>query len=260
MYTLAVPKGKKIYFLSDFHLGMPNKKESDERERKIVSFLQSIEHDADTIFFLGDIFDFFWEYHYVIPKGFIRLQAQWLRMNELGIKMYYFSGNHDQWLGHYFEEMFGFKIFHQEQLFQIQQHKFFIAHGDGLGPKDSKYKCLKKIFQSRILRFLFQWLIHPDVAMYIANYFSRKSRLNKKVPDSQFLGEDKEWLILFCQQYLQKDPAINYFIFGHRHLKLDFVLNSGSRYINLGDWIHYFSYAEYDGSQLLLKEYQPHIY
>ncbi|MGL4347373.1 MAG: UDP-2,3-diacylglucosamine diphosphatase [Chitinophagaceae bacterium] len=255
MYTIALPEGKKIYFLSDFHLGIPSKENSEERERKIVSFLQSIEHDADTVFFLGDIFDFWWEYYYVIPKGFIRLQSQWLRMKDLGIKMYYFSGNHDQWMSQYFTEMFNFKIFHNARIFQIQEHKFFIVHGDGLGPKDYRYKYLKRIFQSRFLRFLFQWIVHPDIAIYIANYFSKRSRLEKKIPDNQFLGIEREWLIVFCQEYLKKDTTIDFFVFGHRHLKLDLQLNAKSRYINLGDWISHFSYAEYDGKQLLLKKY-----
>ena len=242
--------GKKVYFISDFHLGAPDAAKSLLREKKIVAFLKEIESDVDSLFILGDIFDFWFEYKTVVPKGFTRLLGSLAALSDKGVPIHVFTGNHDLWMRGYFEEELGVKVYHQPQLFQWNQHTFLIGHGDGLGPGDYGYKRLKKIFRNPFCQWLFA-KVHPDWAIAIANYFSRASREATGADDQQFLGADQEWLIQYCYRKLEEQP-IDYFLFGHRHFPIDFALNQKSRYINVGDWIQHFSYAVYNGATLEL--------
>ena len=242
--------GKRIYFISDFHLGAPNAAMSRQREKKVVAFLKEIEPTLDSLFILGDIFDFWFEYNKVIPKGYTRLLGSLAALSDKGIPIHVFTGNHDLWMRGYFEEELGIKVYHQPEVFRWNQHTFFIGHGDGLGPGDHGYKRLKKIFRNPICQWLFAKL-HPDWGIGLANYFSRTSREATGSSEQHFLGADKEWLIQYCYRKLQQQP-IDYFLFGHRHFPIDFTLNEKSRYVNVGDWIQHFSYAVYDGDTLQL--------
>ena len=251
---MNIAPGKKIYFLSDFHLGMPDYSSSLVREKKVVAFLESIRHDAAEIFIVGDIFDFWYEYKTVVPKGYVRLLGKLAEITDSGIPVHFFLGNHDMWMNGYFEKELNIKVYREPKVFEWNSKQFYIGHGDGLGPGDHKYKFLKKIFRSKFCQWLFG-VMHPAMGMGLANYFSKKSRIQTMKTDKKFLGEDKEFLIIFCRQMLAKQHY-DYFIFGHRHLPMDFTLNSKSRYINLGDWMRDFTYAVFDGNDMQLKKWE----
>jgi UDP-2,3-diacylglucosamine hydrolase len=248
---MELPAGKKIYFASDFHLGAPDAASSLEREKRIVHWLNRISADASCIFLVGDLFDFWFEYKKVIPKGYTRILGKLASLRDLGIEIIVFTGNHDMWMNGYFEQELGIPVFTAPREYSFAGKSFYIAHGDGLGPGDHGYKMLKTIFSSRFCRWLFAG-IHPSWGIALANYFSRKSR--HLTTEKLFLGEDKEWLIQHSREVLKK-KQVNYFIYGHRHLPLDISLESGSRYINLGDWMTYNSYAVFDGTELTLLTY-----
>ncbi|MEO5683446.1 MAG: UDP-2,3-diacylglucosamine diphosphatase [Chitinophagaceae bacterium] len=243
--------GKKIYFLSDFHLGAPNYKSSLEREKKIVRFLDIAMQDAAAIFIVGDLFDFWYEYRTVVPKGYVRILGKMAAITDSGIPMYFFVGNHDMWMKGYFEKELNIPVYFEPQTFEFSNKKFYIGHGDGLGPGDHGYKFMKKIFRNPVCQWLFG-ILPPAMGVGLANYLSRSSRAATGQTDGNFLGEEKEWLIAYCKEILQKQ-SFDYFIFGHRHLPIDFALAGNSRYINLGDWIQYDSYAVFDGTNLELK-------
>ena len=248
---MQILPGKKIYFLSDFHLGAPNYNSSLEREKKIVKFLDLIKQDAAAIFIVGDLFDFWYEYRTVVPKGYVRILGKMAEITDSGIPMYFFVGNHDMWMKGYFEKELNIPVYFEPKTFEFSNKKFYIGHGDGLGPGDHGYKFIKKIFRNPVCQWLFG-VLPPAVGVGIANYMSRSSRAATGQTDATFLGEEKEWLISYCKEVLQKEK-FDYFIFGHRHLPIDFALPNNSRYINLGDWIRYDSYAVFDGNHLELK-------
>ncbi len=250
---MQIHPGKKIYFLSDFHLGAPDHKTSLVREKKIVKFLDEIKADASHIFILGDLFDFWYEYKKVVPKGFVRILGKLAEITDSGIIIKFFVGNHDMWMNGYFEQELGIEVFHEPKEFEFNNKKFFIGHGDGLGPGDHRYKFIKKVFRNKFSKWLFG-ILHPQSGIGLANYMSRKSRAATGFTDEHFLGEEKEWLIIFSKEILEK-KHVDYFIFGHRHLPLDFKLKDDSRYINLGDWIKYNSFAVFDGNDTELKYY-----
>ena len=246
--------GKKIYFLSDFHLGAPNAASSLQREKKIVEFLEEIRHDASEIFIVGDMFDFWYEYRKVVPKGHVRLLGKLAEITDAGIPIHFFVGNHDMWMNDYLAQEMNIKVYFAPEEFEFSKKKFLVGHGDGLGPGDRGYKMLKKVFRNPFARWMFG-VLPPYMGMGLANYFSRKSREATGKYEEVFLGENNEWLITYSKEMLAK-KHYDYLIFGHRHLPIDFKLNN-SRYINLGDWIRYFTYAEFDGQQLTLKSRYP---
>lgn len=248
---IPCPPGKQVYFASDFHLGAPDMAASLHRERKILKWLSEIETNAAHIFLVGDIFDFWFEYKQVIPKGYTRLLGKLAALTDKGVGVTVFTGNHDMWMDGYFETELNIKVYNDPRSFLIGNKKFFIGHGDGLGPGDRRYKMMKRVFRSRLSRALFAAL-HPQWGVGLANYFSRKSR--GAAEEQTFLGEDREWLIHFCKETL-KTIHYDYFIFGHRHLPLNISLPGHSRYINLGDWLHHYSYGEFDGDNMHLKYY-----
>ena len=251
---MEIATSKKVYFLSDFHLGAPNAVESRKREDRLVRFLQDARKDAGVIFIVGDIFDFWFEYKTVVPKGFVRILGTLAQMADEGIQLHIFTGNHDLWMQDYLSKELNAKLYFEPQQFTIQNKQFLIGHGDGLGPGDNGYKRLKKIFTNPICQWLFRWL-HPDAGIQLANYFSRKSRAKTGNTDELFLGEDKEWLILYTKEKA-KTMAVDYFIFGHRHYAIDLRLNEKSRYINLGDWIRLNTYAVFDGKDVQLLTWE----
>ena len=251
---------KKIYFLSDFHLGAPNNADSLIREKKIIRFLDEIKNDAEVIFIVGDLFDFWYEYKKVVPKGYVRILGKLAELSDANIPIHFFVGNHDMWMRDYFQKELNIPVYFKPLHFNLHGMKFLVGHGDGLGPGDRGYKFIKKIFRNKAMKWLFG-ILPPNFGMGIAHYFSRKSRAQTGQTDEIFLGADKEWLIIYCKGILQKEHY-DYFIFGHRHLPIDFKLtdpdnHTESRYINLGDWIKYFSYAVLDGQNLELKYYTP---
>lgn len=244
---------KKIYFLSDFHLGAPDAASSLVREKKIIQFLDEIKKDAAEIFILGDLFDFWYEYKKVVPKGYVRILGKLAELSDSNIPLYFFVGNHDMWMNDYFQKELNIPVFFEPKEFVYSGKRFLIGHGDGLGPGDHGYKFIKKIFRNKVCKWFFG-ILPPYIGMGIAGYFSRKSRAQTGQTDEVFLGEDKEWLVIYSKEILQKEHY-DYFIFGHRHLPLDIKLNDKSRYINLGDWIKYNSYAVFDGDEMTLKYY-----
>lgn len=244
---------KKIYFLSDFHLGAPDHATSLIREKRIIKFLDRIKKDAAVIFVLGDMFDFWYEYKKVVPKGYVRILGKLAELTDSGIIMYFFVGNHDMWMNGYFEQELNIQVHHEHKKFTFNGKHFIIGHGDGLGPGDLKYKFLKKVFRNKFSKAFFG-MLHPSIGIGLAEYFSRKSRMATGSSDEHFLGEENEWLISFAKDELKKQP-VDFFVFGHRHLPIEFKLPDNSLYINLGDWITYFSYAEFDGENLTLKYY-----
>ena len=245
---------KKIYFLSDFHLGAPDHTRSLEREKILVEFLDKIKSTAVEIFLVGDMFDFWYEYRKVVPKGYVRLLGKLAELTDTGIPIHFFVGNHDMWMKDYFMEELNIPVYFEPKEFERNGKKFLIGHGDGLGPGDHGYKRLKKVFRNPVCQWLFG-ILPPAMGMGLANYMSRRSRAQTGASEEVFLGEEKEWLIIYCKEVLQR-KFVDFFVFGHRHLPIDFRLNNGSRYINLGDWIRYYTYADFDGEQLMLQSYK----
>lgn len=245
---------KKTYFASDFHLGIDAALTSREREKKIVRWLQWAGRDAEAIYLVGDLFDFWFEYQKVIPKGHTRLIGQLASLRDAGLPIYIFTGNHDMWMFRYFEDELDIPIYRQPIVREIHGKTFFIGHGDGLGPGDHGYKMIKRIFVNRLCQWMFARL-HPNFGIWLANYWSGRSRdLNREA--RYFLGKDKEWLYIFSEKESRSLPA-DYFIFGHRHLPIDCLLPNGrSRYINLGEWMSACSYAVFDGDSLRLEFFE----
>lgn len=248
---------KKIYFLSDFHLGAPDPASSLEREKIIVRFLDEIKQDAAEVFLAGDLFDFWYEYRKVVPKGYVRLLGKLAELSDAGIPIHFFVGNHDMWMRNYFQQELHIPVYFEPMEFERQGKKLLIGHGDGLGPGDHGYKRLKKVFRNPLSKWLFG-ILPPVAGMGLAGYLSRRSRAQTGASEEVFLGEDKEWLIIYCKEILQQ-KKIDFFVFGHRHLAVDFRLHHAgdytSRYINLGDWIRYFTYAVLEEGQLELNSY-----
>jgi UDP-2,3-diacylglucosamine hydrolase len=251
---MQLPPHKKIYFLSDFHLGAPNAAASLEREKKIVRFLDNAQQDAAVIFIVGDLFDFWYEYRTVVPKGYTRILGKLASITDSGIPIHFFVGNHDMWMKDYFQQELNITVYFEPKAFVFNNQKFWVGHGDGLGPGDHGYKFIKKIFRNPVCQWLFG-ILPPAVGVGLANYLSRRSRAMTGQTDAVFLGEENEWLITYCKEVL-KLHQYDYFIFGHRHLPIDFALTPNSRYINLGDWIRYDSYAVFNGQQLELCYYK----
>ena len=245
--------GKKIYFASDFHLGTPNDEQSRKREKLIVEWLDEIKSDAEELYLMGDVFDFWFEYKTVVPKGYVRLLGKLAELSDSGIKLHYFTGNHDMWVFDYIPKELNATLYRKPVQREINGKKFFLGHGDGLGPGDTGYKFIKKVFANKFSQWLFARL-HPNFGIGMANFWSKKSRIATQLKEEKYLGDDKEFLVMFCKETLANE-YFDYLIFGHRHLPLDIKIND-SRYINLGDWFIYNSYAVFDGLKLELKYFK----
>ena len=251
---MQIPAGKKIYFSSDNHLGAPTPEESLPRELKFVRWLDMVKEDAAAIFLLGDLFDFWFEYKTVVPKGFVRVLGKLAEITDSGIPVYFFVGNHDLWMKTYFEDQLNIPTYRDVKEFTFNNQEFLIGHGDGKGPGDKGYKRMKKVFTNPFFNWLFRWL-HPEIGMRLAQYLSVKNKIISGDEDKKFLGEDNEWLAQYCKRKLET-KNYNYFVFGHRHLPLEIELNPSSKYINLGDWITHFTYGEFSGTEFKLKTFQ----
>ena len=250
---MQIPKGKKIYFSSDNHLGAPTKEESFPREKKFVKWLDEVKEDAVAIFLLGDLFDFWFEYKTVVPKGFVRTLGKLAEIRDSGIPIYFFVGNHDLWMNDYFEKELNIPTYHDSKEFIFNNKTFLIGHGDGKGPNDKGYKRMKKIFTNPFSKWLYRWL-HPDIGMRLAQHLSVKNKLISGVEDKKFLGENKEWLAAYARRKLE-NKHYDYFIFGHRHLPMEIKVGENSTYFNLGDWINYYTFGVFDGENFEIKNY-----
>lgn len=258
--SISLQTGKRIYFSSDFHLGAPNAEASLVREKIIVQWLESIRHEAQVIFLVGDLFDFWFEYKHAVPKGHLRFLGKLAELADEGIQLIIFTGNHDMWMSDYFHTELGALIFRDPVHFEVSTHlgehsTLLVGHGDGLGPGDTTYKQLKKVFENPVARWGFRQ-IHPDIGIRIANSWSKKSRAsNSKKGEEKFMGKENEWLFQYCLG-MESVRHHDYYVFGHRHLPLDLQVNTSSRYINLGEWINQRTYGVFDGSEFQLLTYE----
>ena len=255
MIDIKLNPSKRIYFCSDNHLGSPNRNLSLEREKIFITWLDQIKIDAQAIFFLGDLFDFWFEYKKVVPKGFTRLFGKLAELSDSGIDLFFFVGNHDCWIGNYFEDELGINVFHKKVDLKIDNYNILIGHGDGLGPGDNKYKFLKLLLEPYFKK-LFSF-IHPDIGISLGSFLSQKNKIlsgSEKV----FESEDKEMLFSYCKDVL-KTKYYHFFIFGHRHIPLELDLGNNSKYFNTGDWITHFSYLVYDGNSFNLNYFNKQI-
>ena len=274
MNSINLEKDKKIYFASDFHLGYPDHQTSLARERKVVAWLDSIKHDAQIVFLVGDIFDFWFEYKNVVPKGFVRLLGKLAELSDSGIEIIVFAGNHDIWMFDYFTKELGIKVYRDFQEYSVgseqlevgstqltthnsQLTTFYVVHGDGLGPGDYGYKYLKKVFESKLSQWAFGW-IHPHAGISLATWWSGSRKDEERIKrELQFRG-DNEWLWSFAKEQ-EALKHHDFYVFGHRHLLLDLPVNDKSRYINLGQWAYddenSYHFAVFDGVELVVKKY-----
>jgi len=250
---MQIPKGKKIYFSSDNHLGAPTKEESFPREKKFVKWLDEVKEDAVAIFLLGDLFDFWFEYKTVVPKGFVRTLGKLAEIRDSGIPIYFFVGNHDLWMNDYFEKELNIPTYHDSKEFIFNNKTFLIGHGDGKGPNDKGYKRMKKVFTNPFLKWVYRWL-HPDIGMRIAHHLSVKNKLISGDEDKNFLGENEEWLAVYAKRKLE-NKHYDYFVFGHRHLPMEIKVGENSTYFNLGDWINHYTFGVFDGENFEIKNY-----
>ena len=234
-------KSPVIYFASDFHLGVPTKEESLVREKRLVAWLDAAAKEADEIFLVGDIFDFWFEYKQAVPRGYTRLLGKISSITDAGIPVHVFTGNHDMWIFDYLPQECGVTLHKAPIVREWNGVKCFVGHGDGLGPGDYGYKFIKKVFANKLCQWMFARL-HPNFGIWLANKLSRYSRKTTGENDKVFLGDENEWLMIYAKEVLQKEH-FDYFIFGHRHLPLFLPLNDTSTYVNLGEWLHSNTYA-----------------
>ena len=248
-------EGKKIYFASDVHLGAPSIKDHKAHEKMFVDWLNEIKPSTKALYLLGDIFDFWYEYRYVAPRGFTRFLGKIAEFTDAGIPVHFFTGNHDIWVFDYLPKETGMVLHREPVSIELDGKKFFIGHGDGLGPYDKGYNFLKSIFTNTTLQWLFSRL-HPNFAVGLAKKWSAHSRLkNENSEEAKFLGEEKEYLMLYAKDVLAKE-YFDYFIFGHRHIDINRPIGDGSRFVYLGDWVKLRSYGVWDGSTFELKYYK----
>ncbi len=246
--------GKKLYFASDFHLGAPDSETSKARERKIISWLDMIADDAAAIFLVGDIFDFWFEYKQVIPKGFIPFISKISQLRDRGIPILFFTGNHDLWMKDYFTVELGIPVYHHPIELVVEGQKILVGHGDGLGPGDHFYKLLKGVFTNPFAQWIFRW-VHPDLGIKLAKAWSGHSRIsNLEKNENHFLG-DNEWLWQYCKEVESKFHH-DLYIFGHRHLPLQLEVSPESTYFNLGEWVTQYTYLVYDGNEAKLVKFE----
>lgn len=246
---------KNVYFLSDAHLGSLAIPHARMQERRLVNFLDGIKHKAEAVYLLGDIFDFWYEYRTVVPRGYTRLLGKISELTDLGVEVHYFCGNHDLWQTDYFEKECGMTVHHHDEVVEIGDRTFYLAHGDGLGSDDRHYGLLRRVFHSRVCQRLFSAL-HPRWGVAFGLEWAKHSRLKRENGvEPPYQGEAKEPLVRFAKSYMQSHPDINYFVFGHRHIELDLMLARDTRILILGDWINLFSYAVFDGVHMYMENF-----
>lgn len=249
---------KNIYFASDFHLGVPSYKESLKREKALVAWLNEIKDHAEEIYLMGDVFDFWFEYSKVIPKGYVRLLGKLAEITDAGIPVYLFKGNHDIWAFDYLSKELNIRIHRKPIVKEIQGKLFYLAHGDGLGPGDYTYKFLKQVFESRLCQWFFKWL-HPDIGTQLGliwSNYSRTTKINNKKYQQTIIPLEDEILFKYSLKKHQELPNINYFIFGHQHIPIIHKHSENCELVILGDWITHFTYGVFDGEELRLEYFK----
>lgn len=252
VHDLQLEPGKKLFFASDCHLGEPDYLSSREREQKVVSWLENFKHESGGFFLLGDIFDFWFEYKHVIPKGYVRFLGKLAEITDQGIPVFFFTGNHDMWLFDYFSQELNIAVYREPQTFKVNDSMLQVGHGDGLGPGQFSYKILKSMFANRFCQWLFGWL-HPNVGFAVANIWSRYSRNNNGLAQPfTFAGEEK--IYQYCKD-TEQDTHHDFYVYGHRHLALEMPVNDSSIYYNVGEWIQGFTYGVYDGENFKLEAF-----
>mgnify|MGYP003407685855 FL=1 len=232
---------KLTYFVSDVHLGL-QVADPEDRERRFAGFLRSLPENTEAVYLLGDIWDFWYEYRDVVPKGYVRVLSALQELMDRGVKVYFFQGNHDVWTYRYFEELGMVKLV-QPCVVEIAGKRFCLGHGDGLGPVPFGYRFLRGLFHNRLAQTLFSAL-HPWLAFRLGNGWSRNNRLAHDV-QYEFGGEN-EPLYKFAKDFASENE-VDFFIFGHYHVEVDTVLPSGARLMILKDWIHSSPYLCFDG-------------
>ncbi|MDR0938681.1 MAG: UDP-2,3-diacylglucosamine diphosphatase [Mediterranea sp.] len=246
---------KNVYFLSDAHLGSRAIEHGRTQERRLVNFLDSVKHKASAIYLLGDIFDFWYEFKLVVPKGYTRFLGKLSELTDMGVEVHFFVGNHDLWCGDYLTKECGVTVHHEPQTIEIYGKEFYLAHGDGLGDPSKKFRIMRQMFRNKTLQTLFSTL-HPRWSLEMGLSWAKHSRLKRlEEGPPQYLGEEREYLVRYTKEYLRNHPNINYFIYGHRHIELDLMLSATARVLILGDWISYYTYAVFDGSNIFLEQY-----
>ncbi|HEY9544250.1 UDP-2,3-diacylglucosamine diphosphatase [Prevotella sp.] len=250
---------KNVYFLSDAHLGSLAIEHRRTQERRLVRFLDSIKEKAAAVYLLGDMFDFWNEYKYVVPKGYTRFLGKLSELTDNGVEVHFFTGNHDLWTYGYLEQECGVIVHRKPLTTEIYGKVFFLAHGDGLGDPDHRFKILRKMFHNPLCQWLLN-TVHPRWGMALGLNWAKHSRLKradgKELP---YMGEDREYLVLFTKEYMKNHADIDYFIYGHRHIELDITLDRKARVMILGDWIWQFTYAVFDGEHMFLEQYEEGV-
>ena len=244
----------KTFFVSDIHLGSSTFSDSLEREKRLVRWMDSIKEEANALYLLGDIFDFWFEYRYVVPRGFTRFLGKLAELSDSGVEIHFFTGNHDIWVFDYLPKEIGLTLHKEPAVIEISGKTFYLAHGDGLGDSSRSFKLIRWVFHNRICQFLFR-LLHPDLGIKLGYLWAEHSRKKELKRPVSFLGEDKEHLVRYAKPYISKHPETDYLIFGHRHILLDLKLAPNSRMLILGDWLQHFSYAVFDGKELTNEKY-----
>ncbi|WP_294176296.1 UDP-2,3-diacylglucosamine diphosphatase [uncultured Coprobacter sp.] len=245
---------KKIYFLSDLHLGARTLKNPLENERRVVRWFDSVKEDASAIYLMGDILDYWYEYKTVVPRGFTRFFGKVAELTDKGIDVHWFIGNHDIWIFDYLPGELGVKVHYAPEIVDLNGKTFYLAHGDGLGDTPLTFRFIRSVFHNRLCQMLYS-AIHPRWTVAFAHKWSSHSRQNGNCKD--YCGEDNEYLVRYAKEYLEKSSVhIDFFVFGHRHIMLDLMIRRDSRVIILGDWINYFSYAVLEGDQMRLEQFE----
>jgi len=243
----------KYFFISDIHLGSSTFNESREREKLLVKWLDSIRDEAKALYLLGDIFDFWFEYKQAIPRGFTRFLGKLAELSDAGVEIHYFIGNHDIWVFDYLPKEIGLILHKEPFITEIAGKTFYLAHGDGQGNYPLTFKIIRWVFHSRVCQFLFR-LLHPDFGIKLAHIWAEHSRSKELKRPVNYLGEDKEHLVVFAKSYIKTHPEIDYMIFGHRHITLDLMLTPQNRIMIIGDWLKHFSYIFFDGEELVHRK------
>lgn len=271
---------KKIYFLSDAHLGSWGIEHGRTQERRLVRFLDGIKHEAKAVYLLGDMFDFWHEWRYVVPKGYTRFLGKLSELADMGVEVHYFIGNHDIWTYGYLEEECGVTLHREPATVELYNKVFYLAHGDGLGDPDRQFRLLRRVFRNALCQRLFS-MLHPRLSMWLGMSWAKHSRMKRvrqvtaaqggakgtafngtqtvtfnSSGEPEYMGENREHLVVYTKEYMHTHPDVDYFIFGHRHIELDLMLTGGKRMMIIGDWISQFTYAVFDGEHLLMAEYE----
>lgn len=245
---------KKIYFITDLHLGVPTLEDSHRRELMLVSFLDSIKDNTETLFLMGDLFDFWFEYKTVVPRGYVRLLGKLAQFVDEGIPVHLFAGNHDLWTFDYLQKEIGIQVHREPMTITLKNKKFLLVHGDGRGPGDNGYKFLKKAFECKINQFLFK-LIHPDLGIGLALKWShnhRVKKLKKEAESNYYSVVEETRLYKYAQECAKENPDIDYFVFGHQHKPMQYKVDNGATVTVVGNWIRDFTYAVFDGNDIKL--------